>query len=493
MTQDPTSIDPRTDGNLVFQARLLFIAAVIYQVILAYTTGLYSFYPLMILISVIVISWSMVLLPVQERSERSIRTAVEIAGAGLMLQGCFLVIYGVSSYYVPRNSWDSRVVLMILAAMLMIASSLLCRGPWVGKRGIWLLGFLHFFMGCWTVWLAPKPYIDVWLFHQDSAAAFLQGINPYSITFRNMYLRLEPPGQLSRFYSAEVQQGDRVMFGFPYPPLSFLTYLPSYILTHESRYAHALALTLCGVLMARLSGGRLAMSAGILLLTAPATWQIIHSAWTEPFLLLALVLSVMTALKWPKAFPVVLGLFFVMKQYTIIFIPLVWLLLPRPLSWRSSLVFLGLMGLSGAIVSLPLALWDWKAFWHSTITIQMMQPFRFDATSFLAMVANAMPATVMPDGTIKDFQPPQWWSWIPFILLIPTWIVLLWRLPRTLAGFVLGVALTSIIFLFFNRQSFLNYHSFAAGCLLLYVAVSEAQVIRAKGEVSAQAAASVVK
>ncbi len=470
--------DAPVDGNLVFHARLLFAAVIIYQVVIALTTGLYSFYGLMILISVIVLAWSIVLLPQRQRRDRPVRTAIEIAGAGLLLQGCLLMIYGISSYFVPRSSWDSRVVMMTLAAILIIASSTLSRGPWVGKRGIFLIGTLHFFLGCWTVALAPKPFIDVWLFHQDSAAAFLQGTNPYTITFRNMYLGLEPDGQLSRFYSAAVQHDGRVLFGFPYPPLSLFVYLPSYILTSESRYSHALAITLSGVMIARMSTGRLSTAAGILLMTAPATWQIVHSAWTEPFLLLALVLSAMTALRWPKALPVVLALFFVMKQYTVVFAPLVWLLLPRPLAWKTSIRFLLIMIVTGAAVSLPLAVWDWGAFWNSNVTIQVQQPFRFDATSFLAMFANAMPQTQLPDGTWQNFQPPEWWSSISFILVIPTWVFLLYRLPRNIAGFVLGVGLTSIVFLFSNRQAFLNYHSFAAAALLLYVAVSEALAMR---------------
>jgi len=369
------------------------------------------------------------------------------------------MLFGMSTYFTPRGVWDIRVVMILVTAIVIVGSSLLSQGPWVGKRGLLILGVLHFALGCWTVALSPRPLIDVWLFHQDSAAAILHGINPYSITFQNMYLNRD--GSPSIFYSLDVQQDGRVMFGFPYPPLSMWMYLPSYILTGESRYAHALAMTLSGVLVATLSTGRLGKAAGVLLLTAPGTWQVISCAWTEPFLLLTLVLVAVAAIRWPALLPVALGLFLGMKQYTVIFLPLVFLLLPRPLCWRTSARFLGLMVFTGAIVSLPLALWDWQAFWHSVVTIQVLQPFRYDAMSFLALIANAYP----------NDPPPA--SWIPFALLVPTWVVLLWRLPRNISGFVLGVVGTMIVFLFTNRQAFMNYHSLAAGGMLLYVAVFE--------------------
>lgn len=459
---DPLDRERLISGNVVFEARLIFIAVVIYQVILWFTGGIYHFNSLLMLIAVIVLPWMLVLLPRRDRTDRGRRGAIEIAGAGLMLQGSVMILVGFSGYFVPRSGWDARVVLVVLACMLIVGSSLLCTVPWVGKRGIWILAGLHLFLGCWAVWLSPKPFIDVYLFHQESAAALLHGINPYSITFHNMYL--EPDGSPSKFYSLEVQKGDRVMFGFPYAPLSLLAYLPSYMLTSESRYAHALATSLCGLLIGTLGKGRLAKASGILLLTAPATFHIIVASWTEPFLLLALVLTAVVSFRFPKWMPVALAMFFVMKQYTIIYLPLVWLILPRPLAWGSSIKFLTIMAICGAAVSLPLALWDWNAFWNSAIHIQMIQPFRFDALSYLAMVANAQP---------PGFVPPGWWSSIAFMLLIPTWIVLLWRLPRNMAGFVLGVGLVSLVFLFANRQAFINYHSFAAGTLLLYVAIRE--------------------
>jgi hypothetical protein len=62
---------------------------------------------------------------------------------------------------------------------------------------------------------------------------------------------------------------------------------------------------------------------------------VIDLAWTEPFLIFGLAATVLSALRWPRATPYVLGAFLVMKQYLVLVLalPLSWLLLPAGLSW----------------------------------------------------------------------------------------------------------------------------------------------------------------
>jgi hypothetical protein len=422
-------------------------------VVLARSQGLFHFPLLIAAIPVIVFAIVGILRP----ARRSGRNVGDMVALGAMLLTVQIFLLGFTThyyYYHPRTFAGSALPMGAVMVGGMLA---MLGGAW-GKRWLIVAFAAHVAATSWVVAHSYEPKIDVWLFHQDSAAALLRGENPFAITFKNVY------GHKNRFYSDEIQVAGRVMFGFPYPPLSLFLYLPSYALTGESRYAHALAYALCGLGMGFISRGRLATIAAALFLTAPAAFLIIESAWTEPFVLLMLVLVALSAARAPRWLPVALGLFFAIKQYNVIFLPLLFLLLPRPLDWRRSLRFLGVMVLTGAIVSLPLALWNWPAFWNSNVTIQIKQPFRHDAFSYLALIANTRPG---------NFDPPRWWSMIPFALLLPTWAILLWRLPRNMTGFVLGVAGTSIVFLFFNRQAFLNYHTFAAGALLLAVAVME--------------------
>lgn len=435
---------------------LLIIAAAIYQVVLGPSEGLFHYELLLCAVPLIVFAWASLI--VRGKGASQTRSALMLACVAIVAQLIVVRFSRHFGYYIPRNAFDQWLPSVGIIAIAAIAMSSVCLSRF-GTRLLGLAVLVHLFVACWMIQFSGDPIIDVWIFHQDSAAAMLRGENPYAITFKNVY------GEGSVVYSAEVQKDGRVLFGFPYPPMSMWMYLPSYWLTGESRFAHAAAYALSALGIGFVSRRRLSRAAAAMLLTAPACWLVIDSAWTEPFLLVSLVGLALVALRAPAWTPVMLGLFLAMKQYNVIFLPLIFLILPRPLTLRATGRFFGIVVATGLAVSLPLALWDWAAFWNSNVTIQVKQPFRYDAFSFLALVANAKPA---------GFVPPSWWSGIAFALLVPTWAVLLWRLPRNIAGFVLGVSLTSIVFLFSNRQAFLNYHTFAAGAMLLAVATLDA-------------------
>jgi len=305
----------------------------------------------------------------------------------------------------------------------------------------------------------PTSGIDVTTFHRDSTAALLHGENPYAITFPNVYSH---DGAPSPYYSQEVQRDGRVLFGYPYPPLCLLIMTAGRALSADPRVTLSLCFGLAAFITAFISPGRLSILAAAFMLIAPGAMVVQNLSWTEPQSLLLLAIVAWAAVRNSKTLPIWLGLFFALKQYNVIFAPLLFLLLPRPLTLRSAARFLTPIVLTALIVTVPLALWDAKAFWHSTVYIQLIQPFRYDSFSLLAAYARSLPT-----GT-----PPPSGAWA-FLLLIPTLALLLWRLQRNIAGFTLGVAVTMIVFLMFNRQAFLNYHTFAADALLIAAATYE--------------------
>ena len=90
-----------------------------------------------------------------------------------------------------------------------------------------------------AIWVLrqARPRIDVFIFQQISAKALLAGRNPWALTFPNPY----PDG---RFYGPGLVVDGRLQFGFPYPPLPLLMVLPAYVLAHDVRYAHVLAVAI---------------------------------------------------------------------------------------------------------------------------------------------------------------------------------------------------------------------------------------------------------
>jgi hypothetical protein len=104
------------------------------------------------------------------------------------------------------------------------------------------------------------------------------------------------------------------------------------------------------------------------------------------------------------------------------------------------------------VVTLPMALWDWHAFANSVVLMQFRQPFRIDALSFTAMLAQM---TGMQIG-----------AGLAFIVAGAATVWAMRRVPRTPAGFAASIALVLALFFAFNKQAFCNYYFvvFAACC-----------------------------
>jgi hypothetical protein len=113
--------------------------------------------------------------------------------------------------------------------------------------------------------------------------------------------------------------------------------------------------------------------------------------------------------------------------------------------------FYGIGLLSAAIVTLPLALWNVPAFWKDVVALQVHQPFRADALSYLAYWAS-----------LGHAPPPVW---IAFAVALVGIAVSVWRMPRSPAGFALGFALVFFLFFAFNKQAFANYYFLVIGAL----------------------------
>ena len=138
-------------------------------------------------------------------------------------------------------------------------------------------------------------------------------------------------------------------------------------------------------------------------------------------------------------------------------------MIPRPTRWqdlwRSAGTALGV----ALIVTLPLALWNAAAFWHSVVVVQFLQPARPDALAYPAWLVPDLPAVATFAG---------------FLALIAAIGLGLWRTPRTPAGFTAAVALAYFAFFAFSKQAFANYYFFVIGALCVAVAATAAPTVR---------------
>jgi hypothetical protein len=314
-----------------------------------------------------------------------------------------------------------------------------------------LLIALYVLMGVWVIRNSPKPDIDVWFVHQEASRGLLEGKNPHAMRFRDIY------GSNSPYLPKELSESGWLKMGYPYPPLSLFLAVPGYALLGDHRYSNLLASAAAAALMATArSGPRATLAAAIFLLT-PRGLQVIEDSWTEPLALMFLAATVYAACRRARWMPIALGLFFAVKQYTPIFLPATLLLIPPgPSRWKQAGRMYGLAALTGLVVTLPLALWNVKEFVWSVLQVQFKGPYRPDSLSFFPLFTRSGPVPLWPS----------------LLFLLGAYALILWRAPRTPAGFAASVGFVAVGFFSLSKQAFLNYHYFAIGALACAAAVA---------------------
>jgi hypothetical protein len=308
------------------------------------------------------------------------------------------------------------------------------------------------FLGRWMLHFSAQPKIDVFYFQRDAVTELMAGRNPYAMQYQDIY-------GASPFYGEDISVGGKLTFGFPYMPLSLLLVLPAQLALGDYRWALLFAMALTAFFLATAVPTRLSFALAGLYLFTPRSFFVLEQGWTEPLALMLLAATLWTAIRFPRALPVVLGLCLAVKQTMVLVLPAVWLLLPRPLPARRELLRLFAITLAvGAASTLPFFLWDPGRFWRSVVVLQFLQPFRLDALSYLVWFAQT-----------SGIRLP---SVIGFIVAVLGLVLGIWRRSPTPAGFAATATLAFLLFFAFNKQAFCNYYYMTLGSMALAAAVS---------------------
>jgi hypothetical protein len=354
------------------------------------------------------------------------------------------------------GAWYDNFRVGVIGAGFFACSAILARG-WMRATAFALLLVTYVVLGASVIRAAPEPFIDVHMFQRDACEALANGVNPYSITFPAIY------GDDAPWYGEGVINDGRLQFGYPYMPLTILMALPGHLFGGDYRYAQLISMTLSAALMVAAKPGPVSVAAAALLLFQPRGFYIMERGWNEPMVLLTLCATIFCAVRFPRALPWMLGLFLASKQYIPLTIGATILLSGEHFSARAWIGMLAKALLAAIVVTLPLALWDWGAFWHSAVELQVRQPYRWDSLSFLAW---------WMDGSRSI--PRMVWV-VPFVLLVAATFAVLWRVRHTAAGFAAGVAVILFSFLVFNKQAFGNYYLVVIGAMCCAIATTPAE------------------
>jgi hypothetical protein len=384
-----------------------------------------------------------VLLPEWSRGRSRVEPLVALLLAGVVWQ--LWQFWSVYPGREQRAAWPAAERAMVAAAAAVIALGMLDLS-WTRRRRAPALFVIYLLLGLAILHRTRDAHIDVQVFHREAFEALLGGTNPYGITMPNIY------GPTS-YYSAGLQVGDRLLMGYPYPPLSLFLTLPGH-LAGDYRYALLLANVGAAALIAWTFPGRVGFLAAVGLLLTPRSLFVVEQGWTEPLVLLLFAAVIASALRAPRWLPLTLGLFFASKQYTVLAAPLVWLLIP---DWPRFVRTLAIAGAVALAVTLPLAMTELRGFVDSVLLLQVRQPFRADALSYPAYMVMRHRWDIPP-------------AWATLAGVAPALALGLWRAPRDAGGLGGAAALLFLAFFGFAKQAFANYYFFVIGILWLAAA-----------------------
>ena len=399
-------------------------------------------------------------------TERAPGQSTRITLSGLSCTGAILAL-GIS-LQASHGTFDGKSL-----ALIFVSIGFCCFGVG-GSRAVVILPFnkqglvQRIFVGAVVVYLlvslailrSRHTPIDVVVFEDDSVESLLHGSDPYGGTVTHVDIYSTNPNLYNSpasFYAPGVSVNGRVHVGFPYPPLTLLWIIPGYF-AGDVRLSFMLAILLSAFLVFDLAPDLNGLTAALLLMFAPATQHVLTLGWTEPLMVLTLAGTIYCAKKSPALLPVALGLFFASKQYSLLALPIVGLLLPK-FSWKSYLWLLVTAGAVGGVLSIPFLYWDPRGFWQSLVAFHLASPFRLDALSLPALFAR------------HGFHAiPEWGALLGVAIGIG---FALKKAPRTAGGFAASLALISLIFFILNKQAFCNYYFFCAGALCIALSASE--------------------
>ncbi len=355
-------------------------------------------------------------------------------------------------YATPPSPFAFRA--LAAAATLVAITYLLRIPPGLARWRFPALVALYAAMAVVVVRASPFPYIDVWWYQQYAGSLIWQGRNPYTFLFPNIY------GTGGPFGPGVLENGK--VATFPYPPLTFLLGAPVVTYLEDIRFLMLGATAISALVARRFCRTEAAELAILVFLLQPRTFFVIEQSWTEPLVMAGVAASVFALVRWRErgrgwvatAFA---GAFLLSaKQYA----PLLALpFLPAMPRGRRAVAVVLAVSLA-ALTLAPFIAWDAREFFRDVVLMQVNQPFRVDALSWLVPAARA---AGHPVSALWGFGAAA------LVLLLAL------RKDATPAHAARVGAAALLFFVLFNKQAFCNYYWLAVGLLAVSISLELGQ------------------
>jgi hypothetical protein len=360
----------------------------------------------------------------------------------------------------PRRLGGFRPAILAIVALL---ATVPWKGapPWLARLRFPAVVLAAIAAGAVVILAAPAPAIDVWHIQQGGAEALLDGRNPYTSFYRNIY----GPGT-TLLDAAFLTPDGQYITAYVYPPLIPILGMPSAALG-DVRWTMLLSVAVAALLIWRLGGGSpVSELAGALLLVQPQAFLVLELAWVEPVTLAMMLLALLAVSRAASPEPggpapaarswllpgVAGALAATTKQYVpLLLVPLL-VALPARLRVRA----LAVAVLGAAAIFAPFVAWGPGAVLRGLVEHHLRQPFREDSLTW--------PAALVALGG------PQLPSWPGFVLAGAT---LLATVRRSISPgrAALASASTWMVFVLSSKQGHCNYYWLAVGLLCAAAAI----------------------
>lgn len=333
-------------------------------------------------------------------------------------------------YITGRDLTTIHVLSIVTAAAA--ALSLLANDRW--RRAAWAgVLVLAAATGIVTVVLISNPGIDVWDLLQQSSTGLLHGDDMY----RQHWV-----------HSTGLQNV------YPYLPGSTLLLAPFRWIFGDVRFG-LLAASLFGAwLVGRFGSDRTSPALAALLVVMPDWVYLINRSWTEPLLVAALAVAIISLRSGRTALAIVaLAVALASKQHIVLLLPL-FALWPS-FGLRRTCTSIGL----ALLVVLPWIIAGPHDIWHDAV----------QANTSLAAETRALnlQGLLLRHGDTVG-------SWFLVLFLVAAYALVAWRVPRTPSGLALGCALVMWTFDLANTQTFFNHYVLPLGLVVIALATADA-------------------
>ena len=217
----------------------LVVSAALLGDALQLSDGFYGLAPIALVTVALALAWLALTAP---RALNAVlpdrdRAVAQVILAVVVMQLLLIGAAPIGFYFRRPMPWQHPgfVPGLVVAGLGTLAATLAGPRRWLRLAAAAAVVAAATWLGVLTYRGSPSPAIDVVPVHHDAFAALGRGESPYSMTFADIYAGTE------QFYPPGMAVDGRVLYGFPYPPLSLAMAWPGH-LAGDFRYAELAAL-----------------------------------------------------------------------------------------------------------------------------------------------------------------------------------------------------------------------------------------------------------